>query len=165
MKSDPQQWLFAGLLVFSIGLFVWFLSSHASVPETSSEVKITDPGRAPTRLSCGQIVRQCRAVAEIQIESDSGGSCNEERGRNQLNGLFGNPLELPGCQEVMKELEENCPTGCHLLPASRMIIPGQVKLRKMRKADESGKCLLGGDLDVSVRGQCIQPSSTPLPAE
>lgn len=140
------------VVVVSWLLFQPYLGSNApsKAKETFSE---TEAGQEMDTF-CGEITRSCKVVKEAKLAD-----CRSAEVRRRMQTIVGDPMSSGDCQRVRQELEESCPEGCLFDYSSMIVVPGKLVLDFDPTKDESGKCLVLGYKDVSIRGRCVRPGN------
>lgn len=99
--------------------------------------------------SCGDLVRDCVATAEVKIPE-----CDEEVAERRLSEAIGIPIENEGCRDVAREMVSSCPDGCTFDFQGIITVPGLLEVRFSGEPDESGMCLGQAKKPFTLRGTC-----------
>ena len=103
------------------------------------------------RKECGELFRQCTAVAEIKVPD-----CEEDSARRRAQEAIGVAVENPGCTAAAKELVESCPDGCRFDFQGMVSVPGALALDFNEDPDEAGYCHAQAKMPFTLRGSCVR---------
>jgi hypothetical protein len=155
--DDDDRLLLFALLCVCVAVVFWSLFQPSSGNKAPSKVRETfkdEEAEQNRKTFCGEITRSCKVVKEAKLTD-----CRPAEARRRMRAIVGDAMSSEDCQRVRQELEESCPDGCLFDYSSMIVVPGRLALDLDPAKDESGKCLVSGQKDVSIRGRCVRPGS------
>ncbi|MDD2942149.1 MAG: hypothetical protein PHC51_04200 [bacterium] len=155
-KSEIIQILvLAGLVIGIVVMTFMILTGKGLGSSTANEeipaVLVEDTGAI--KKSCPVAIIECHARGVVR-SSD----CSDVTLRRDLTRKFGTPLVLPGCTDALSRLDAQCGDDCLADRNGLSIVRGAQRNADSPEYLPSGQCRLDGEMDITVRADCLPKS-------